>query len=159
MLMAEMTSHGLAHLLKLYCKFIADKKYQLADWRIRPLPKEMLMYAQADTHFLLFIYDNLRNALLDKSRPSSPSPDGADSPPSLETNPQRSMRQVLDRSAETALQVYERHVYDSVEGTGSLGYKNFFKKFRPDNDLLAEKYKKLHKWRDDVARKEDVSIP
>ena len=38
----------------------ADKKYQLADWRVRPLPEELLQYARADTHYLLYIYDRLK---------------------------------------------------------------------------------------------------
>ncbi|KAG0006872.1 exosome nuclease subunit, partial [Modicella reniformis] len=53
----EFGAHSLAYLLKYFVDFDADKKYQLADWRIRPLPKEMLLYARADTHFLLYIYD------------------------------------------------------------------------------------------------------
>ena len=38
----------------------ADKRYQLADWRIRPLPQEMLLYARMDTHYLLYMYDHLK---------------------------------------------------------------------------------------------------
>lgn len=38
----------------------ADKKYQLADWRVRPLPEELLLYARTDTHYLLYIYDRLK---------------------------------------------------------------------------------------------------
>lgn len=37
-----------------------DKKYQLADWRVRPLPLELLVYARMDTHYLLYIYDCLK---------------------------------------------------------------------------------------------------
>lgn len=37
-----------------------DKKYQLADWRVRPLPEELLVYARMDTHYLLYIYDCLK---------------------------------------------------------------------------------------------------
>ena len=44
----------------------ADKKYQLADWRIRPLEAEMLKYAREDTHFLLYIYDCMRLELIEK---------------------------------------------------------------------------------------------
>jgi exosome complex exonuclease RRP6 len=36
-----------------------DKKYQLADWRERPLSQEMLQYARMDTHYLLEIWDHL----------------------------------------------------------------------------------------------------
>jgi exosome complex exonuclease RRP6 len=95
----EFPRHGLAALLEMYCDFTADKRYQLADWRIRyvsqirshPLPlltptqtptNEMVKYARADTHFLLYIYDNLRNALLDRavSRSASPTTSRAGSP-------------------------------------------------------------------------------
>ena len=46
----------------------ADKKYQLADWRLRPLPAEMLKYAREDTHYLLYIYDRIRHDLVEKAR-------------------------------------------------------------------------------------------
>lgn len=59
--------HGLKDLLSKYCKVKADKKQQLADWRRRPLSKEMLKYAREDTHYLLYIYDRLRQDLVDKS--------------------------------------------------------------------------------------------
>jgi hypothetical protein len=38
-------------------------RYQLADWRVRPLPDDMLHYARADTHFLLAAADALRAEL------------------------------------------------------------------------------------------------
>ena len=38
----------------------ADKRFQLADWRARPLTPEMLHYARADTHYLLYCYDRLK---------------------------------------------------------------------------------------------------
>lgn len=56
---------SLAYLLELFANFKTSKKYQLADWRIRPLPKAMTSYARSDTHFLLNIFDQLRNALID----------------------------------------------------------------------------------------------
>lgn len=31
----EFPRHGLANLLEMYCDFVPDKRYQLADWRIR----------------------------------------------------------------------------------------------------------------------------
>ncbi len=37
-----------------------DKKYQLADWRVRPLPEELVLYARMDTHYLLYIFDCLK---------------------------------------------------------------------------------------------------
>ena len=57
-------SYGLAYALQLYCDFVADKKHQLGDWRVRPLPPEMAKYAQADTHDLLHIYDRCVSALV-----------------------------------------------------------------------------------------------
>jgi exosome complex exonuclease RRP6 len=38
----------------------ADKRWQLADWRVRPLSDEALLYARMDTHYLLYIHDRLK---------------------------------------------------------------------------------------------------
>ena len=67
----ELTRFGLKHLLKEFCDVEVDKKYQLADWRQRPIPSEMINYARRDTHYLLYIYDRLRNLLVEKSEISS----------------------------------------------------------------------------------------
>ena len=32
----------------------------MADWRLRPLTAEMITYAREDTHYLLYIYDQLK---------------------------------------------------------------------------------------------------
>jgi len=58
---------SLAWLLEHYCKIYADKQYQLADWRIRPLPKEMTYYARQDTRYLIFLYEKLKVVLLEKA--------------------------------------------------------------------------------------------
>ena len=60
-------SYSLKYLLHKFCDFEADKKYQLADWRIRPLEEGMIKYARNDTHFLLYIYDELKKNLILKS--------------------------------------------------------------------------------------------
>jgi exosome complex exonuclease RRP6 len=60
----EFPRFSLAYLLDHYCGVTADKKYQLADWRIRPIPGEMLKYAREDTHYLLYIADRLRAELV-----------------------------------------------------------------------------------------------
>lgn len=44
---------SLAALLMHYFAFRSDKRFQRADWRIRPLPAEMLRYARSDTRYLL----------------------------------------------------------------------------------------------------------
>jgi len=69
----------------------------------------MLKYARSDTHFLLYIYDNLRNALLDRSGGK----------PDL-------IRMVLSRSEETTLRTYEREVYDFDTGLGPWGMEHPF---------------------------------
>jgi len=33
-----------------------DKFYQVANWRMRPLNKDMLTYAREDSHYLIPIY-------------------------------------------------------------------------------------------------------
>ncbi|XP_063633302.1 exosome complex component 10 homolog [Cydia splendana] len=58
------SSNSLKHLLWQYCQVDADKKYQLADWRIRPLPAELMEYARMDTHYLLYIWRQMKADLL-----------------------------------------------------------------------------------------------
>ena len=55
---------GLAYLLKLHCGQTADKSLQLADWRVRPLTQQLVRYAAMDTHYLLHVYDVMKNELL-----------------------------------------------------------------------------------------------
>ncbi|TDL23207.1 hypothetical protein BD410DRAFT_173443 [Rickenella mellea] len=133
--------HGLAALLAMYCDFIPDKRYQLADWRIRPLPEEMLQYARSDTHFLLYIYDNLRNALLDRGN-------GQDS----------LIRTVLERSEQTALRTYVKEVYDFETGTGPGGWDTLSQKWNKSlSGMQMAVFRCVHAWRDKVARSEDES--
>ena len=54
---------SLAFLLQKYLSVELDKKYQLADWRERPLPAEMLEYALKDTHYLFALYAELSREL------------------------------------------------------------------------------------------------
>ncbi|KAF5392913.1 hypothetical protein D9757_001048 [Collybiopsis confluens] len=168
--------HGLANLLEMYCDFTPDKRYQLADWRIRPLPTEMLDYARSDTHFLLYIYDNLRNALLDRALSSQKQTFDDDSeipssshfasyPPA-----QRLVREVLAKSEETALRVYEKEYYDVEGGTGGNGWDTMARKWNKVNlyggsstnevgipGMQKTVYRKVHGWREKVAREEDES--
>ncbi|CAG7720962.1 unnamed protein product [Allacma fusca] len=61
---ASEKSAGLAALLLKYFNIEADKRYQLADWRIRPLTSPMKDYARTDTHYLLKMYDFQKAELL-----------------------------------------------------------------------------------------------
>lgn len=167
----EFPSHSLASLLELYCDFMADKRYQLADWRIRPLPQEMLDYARSDTHFLLFIYDHLLNALISRSSPrSSPSLNAPLSTPAggpFSVDTPLLLQHVLARSGQTCLRRFAADVYDSATGLGPAGWFSLAKKYNklylldsaPGTPPAVEGavYKALHAWRDRIAREEDES--
>lgn len=155
----ELPRHSLAFLLSAYCDFTADKRYQLADWRIRPLPAEMLHYARSDTHFLLFIYDQLREALLEKGK--NPSTPPAEDAPPLSDPQLRYIRRVLSNSAQTSLREFVRERYDAVEGTGMRGWAGLLKKWNRRSLLVPGVERNIflavHAWRDRVAREEDES--
>ncbi|KAJ6465107.1 ribonuclease H-like domain-containing protein [Mycena vitilis] len=169
----EFPRHGLANLLEMYCDFVPDKRYQLADWRIRPLPEDMLEYARSDTHFLLFIYDNLRNALLDRAVSRAQSQSRSSSPARETTNtvvPEQALiRQALARSEETALRTYEKEVYDLERGGGSGGWDTLARKWNKGGLVAAAEtplgtetlqravYRCVHAWRDGISRAEDES--
>ena len=55
---------SLVELFKKYCNYFIEKetkkKYQISDWRIRPLTQDQLDYACVDAHYLIF----LRNVIL-----------------------------------------------------------------------------------------------
>jgi exosome complex exonuclease RRP6 len=151
---------SLQSLLQTYCQFEADKQYQVADWRIRPLPKEMMFYARSDTHFLLYVYDHLRNNLVKRSsRPPSPDSEGGDGASTPKPNPQSGIRLVLALSAETALKLHVREGY-SADGYGPMGWQNLAKKFGKADFLKRQPgyiFKRLHRWRDNLARELDES--
>lgn len=133
---------SLKYLLERFCNFHANKKYQMADWRIRPLPQEMLDYARSDTHYLLFIYDNLRNMLIEASDPDNNLVD-----------------YVLAESKKEALQKYNRAVYDVERGLGSVGWFAPLAKrstrFTPEQFGV---YRAVHEWRDRTARASDEGV-
>lgn len=58
---------SLAYLMNRYCNFVPNKQFQLADWRIRPLPDELKMYAREDTHYLIYIYQMLKKELIEQA--------------------------------------------------------------------------------------------
>lgn len=136
--------HGLAYLLEMYANFQTSKKYQLADWRIRPIPSEMMSYAQSDTHFLLNIYDQIKNELIRRG----------------EEKKSEKLKHVLNESRLTASQRYETPGYD-------LSAKQQQNPFASSWSSIAYKYnlspkqqialKALYEWRDEIARKEDES--
>ncbi|KAI9496799.1 ribonuclease H-like domain-containing protein [Zychaea mexicana] len=138
----EFPQKSLAYLLRTYCNVEADKKYQLADWRIRPLPEEMLKYARADTHYLLYIYDCVRNELIERSAAND-----------------NLLRAALQRSAGVAAQKHEKEVYDLETGEGPNGWKGLLRKWQhPMTTQQMAVFKALHQWRDVTAREQDESV-
>ena len=135
----------LAYLLLKYVNIEADKKYQLADWRIRPLPKEMMAYARSDTHYLLYIYDQLRRDLTSRSK---------------DTNHDL-MTDVLDSSRKIAMLTYRRERYDYEEGSGIDGWRKLLLNNKGPSlhsNLQLTVFKRIHQWRDQIAREEDESV-
>ncbi|XP_053818916.1 exosome component 10 [Vidua chalybeata] len=127
--------HSLDHLLKLYCSVDADKKYQLADWRIRPLPEEMIRYARDDTHYLLYVYDKVRELLWER---------GKEQPTQLQV--------VWQRSRDICLKKYIKPLFTDES------YLDLYRRQKKhlDTQQLAA-FRLLFAWRDKIARQQDES--
>lgn len=155
-----MPQHSLAYLLQRYVGFEADKRFQLADWRIRPLPNEMLFYARSDTHTLLYVYDCMRFEL--NKLVSTPETIGG----------KEAIERVFELSKRTATKVYAKEEWDP-NGEGREGWKTVWKKFGSEEAIGVDDrweklgieglnrterlFRALHDWRDQVARREDES--
>ncbi len=59
---------GLGNILAEQFDIQIDKKYQRANWSQRPLPDEMLTYAQLDTHYLIELRHRIKVELQAKGR-------------------------------------------------------------------------------------------
>jgi len=126
---------GLGHLLNHYCNIQVDKKYQLADWRIRPLPTEMFKYAREDTHYLLYVFDRMGSELLSKGN--------------TEFN---LLKAVLKRSEELCLRKFEKDFFQEDS------HRNLYDKYNLHMPVKKQRaFKALFAWRDTVARDEDES--
>ncbi|GJC77567.1 exosome complex exonuclease rrp6 [Colletotrichum liriopes] len=137
---------SLAFLLKKFVNFDADKKYQLADWRVRPLSEEMLYYARSDTHYLLYIYDKMRNELVMKSDRGNPGTDYIEA--------------AIQKSKTLSLSRYGGETFDPKTGKGSKGwYNTLLKHPMPFSGQQFAVYRAIWAWRDEVARREDESTP
>lgn len=132
--------HGLAFAVDHFCQVRLDKKYQLADWRIRPLPADMVHYARQDTHYLLYCYDRLKALLLHS--------EGRASVGNL-------LVYVLEDSRRLCLTKYERPEFNPNES-----YKDAMGRslggLRP---VQTEVLRRVFNWRDAAARDADESCP
>ncbi|KAM0717006.1 hypothetical protein Q7P37_006858 [Cladosporium fusiforme] len=136
-----------AFLLQKFTGVQAQKQYQTADWRIRPLPQELIDYARSDTHYLMYIYDNMRNELIEKSDFSVPN------------HEKDKVHDVCQRSKEYALQRYEHPVYDTQTGQGAGGwYKLVARTAANLSKVEFATFRAIHRWRDEVAREQDDSV-
>ncbi|ODV68620.1 hypothetical protein HYPBUDRAFT_4710 [Hyphopichia burtonii NRRL Y-1933] len=141
---------SLAYLLETFANFKTSKKYQLSDWRVRPLLNAMKAYARSDTHFLLNIFDQLRNKLIDQS----------------EKDHDNKLQQVLYESRQVAKRRFEytkfRPLQDSLVTAPIMSSNR-----REPYNLIMYQYnvpreKKpimatLYEWRDIKARELDES--
>ncbi|XP_065221172.1 exosome complex component 10 homolog isoform X2 [Planococcus citri] len=126
---------GLAFLLEHYCNVKADKQYQLYDWRIRPLDPAAQAYARSDTHYLLYVYDRIRNDLIDK--------DCGDT---------KLVESIFNRASDICKKRYEKP-------NDEVGLTKMIKDCKRNLDnrqLFALRH--LYLWRDEIARKEDESL-
>ncbi|XP_004482602.2 exosome complex component 10 isoform X2 [Dasypus novemcinctus] len=127
--------HSLDHLLKVYCSVESNKQYQLADWRIRPLPEEMLNYARDDTHYLLYIYDKMRLELWER---------GNNQPVQLQV--------VWQRSRDICLKKFIKPLFTDES------YLELYRKQKKHlNTQQLTAFQLLFAWRDKTARREDES--
>lgn len=63
----EREKSGLAGLLQELMEVHLDKQHQTADWRVRPLPADLVEYALNDTRYLLPLWEILQLELQEKS--------------------------------------------------------------------------------------------
>ena len=169
--------HSLASLLARFTNFEPDKRYQLADWRIRPVPKEMLHYARSDTHFLLDIYDHLRLAL--HALPTAPPPPADGEAPALTRTPETLLLEVFNRSISVSASVFSVAPYDFETGHAPeggwlavLGKYHQLKAYATARAVPTmpirtgwgpgepglEVLRRLHLWREAAAIEEDESV-
>jgi exosome complex exonuclease RRP6 len=101
----------------------------------------MYYYARSDTHYLLYVYDMVRNELVEQSNDGN-----------------NKVEWVLQKSKEVSLQRYETPLCDEDTGQGSRGWFNVLVKSPSgfNNEQFAV-YKAIYKWRDDLARRYDES--
>ncbi|VDK77851.1 unnamed protein product [Dibothriocephalus latus] len=98
----------------------------------RPLPQELLQYARSDTHYLLYIAEQLRGHLSDRGL----------------------LQSAMERSRELCLRIYQKPKFDP------LGYLSLYKMSSGNSLNKRQLYalKQLHALRDSIARREDESL-
>ncbi|XP_071727871.1 protein RRP6-like 1 [Rutidosis leptorrhynchoides] len=134
----KLERNSLEYLLHYFCNVSANKEYQNADWRLRPLTDEMLRYAREDTHYLLYIYDLMKRLLLS----SSIDPEC----------PETALIEVYQRSYDVCMHLYQKELltensYLSIYGLHAADL----------NGQQLAIVAGLCEWRDRIARSKDES--
>jgi exosome complex exonuclease RRP6 len=132
---------SLAYLLKRHCGIEADKQYQLADWRVRPLDRNMVKYAREDTRYLLYIYDQMKQELLAAS----------------DNSLSNLMLDALLNSSKLCLQVYEKPEASDFDCNALREKLKATVGLPVMSALQLRVFERLFFWRDAVARAEDES--
>ncbi|CAA6658493.1 unnamed protein product [Spirodela intermedia] len=135
----QLERNSLEFLLQYFCGVTANKEYQQADWRLRPIPDDMLKYAREDTHYLLFMYDIMKRRLLSAE---SSNPDLAHS----------LLAEVYRRSSDICRQLYEKELLTGSSFLRIYGLSET--DFSPEQLAVVAG---LWEWRDHIARAEDES--
>jgi exosome complex exonuclease RRP6 len=139
---------SLSHLLKYHVGVTVNKKHQLSDWRIRPLDDEMIKYAKLDTHYLLYVFDCLRQGLWRHTRGSGDA-----------------ILKVMDLSKQICQKRYEKD-YFMPNGYQKLIENRIKKNDSKIIDLSTNRISELEEavlsslwnWRDMMARELDESV-
>nr|XP_027228360.1 exosome component 10-like [Penaeus vannamei] len=131
----EYPHRSLAALLSKFCDIQANKVYQRADWRIRPLPEDFMEYARQDSHYLLYVYDLMRNELIERGNQLN-----------------NLITAVYSRSVDICLKRYEKPFI------GPESHMELYRRSRRTFDT-KQMYalRELYLWRDNVAREQDES--
>ncbi|KAH9577638.1 Exosome-associated factor Rrp6 [Trypanosoma melophagium] len=130
--------YSLAFAVDHFCQVKLNKKYQTADWRIRPIPAEMVAYARQDTHFLLYVYDRLKALLLNS--------EGRASVGNL-------LVHVINESRRLSLEIYEKPQLDP-DNTYKLALGRSLGGLSAVQMQVA---RDIFNWRDAAAREVDDS--
>uniref|UniRef100_A0A0K0E1A5 HRDC domain-containing protein n=1 Tax=Strongyloides stercoralis TaxID=6248 RepID=A0A0K0E1A5_STRER len=131
----NVTPLSLASLIYRYYTVELDKKYQLADWRYRPLTYEMIQYARSDTHYLLGAKAYIVNHCLKAGNKNH-----------------NLIKAAFEESTLLCMNIFEQPRLE-IEVYGS--YKKRFELFSPLQRLV---FRRLYRWRDELARIEDESL-
>ncbi len=120
---------GLDALLEEYIGLKVNKKFQRANWGNRPLPEDMLLYAQVDTHYLIQIRHILAEELHNKN--------------------------LIEIAAEDFARACQVHLNHKENKTNPCWRINGAKKLSPQKAAVLSS---LCQYREEVARKIDKPV-